>query len=138
MTPTDEDVDAFVDRVASPVRRRDAETLLALYERITGQPPCMWGPSIIGFGAYHYVYASGRSGDAGAAGFSPRKAATTIYLPDGVEAYAADLERLGEHSTGVGCLYLKNLEAVDLSVLESILVRSYERASAEGFGQVGV
>jgi hypothetical protein len=137
MTPTDEDVDAFVDRVASPVRRRDAETLLALYGRITGQPPRMWGPSIIGFGAYHYVYASGRSGDAGAAGFSPRKAATTIYLPDGVEAYAADLERLGEHSTGVGCLYLKNLEAVDLSVLESILVRSYERASAEGFGQVG-
>ena len=137
MTPTDEDVDAFVGRVASPVRRRDAETLLALYGRITGQPPCMWGPSIIGFGAYHYVYASGRSGDAGAAGFSPRKAATTIYLPDGVEAYAADLERLGEHSTGVGCLYLKNLEAVDLSVLESILVRSYERASAEGFGQVG-
>jgi len=137
MTPSDEDVDAFVDRVASPVRRRDAETLLALYGRITGQPPRMWGPSIIGFGAYHYVYASGRSGDAGAAGFSPRKAATTIYLPDGVEAYAADLERLGEHSTGVGCLYLKNLEAVDLSVLESILVRSYERASAEGFGQVG-
>ena len=83
------------------------------------------------------IGSSAKIGDPGAAGFSPRKAATTIYLPDGVEAYAADLERLGEHSTGVGCLYLKNLEAVDLSVLESILVRSYERASAEGFGQVG-
>jgi hypothetical protein len=135
MTPTDDDVAAFLDRVASPVRRRDAGTLLALFERVTGQPPRMWGPSIIGFGEYHYRYASGRSGDASAAGFSPRKAASTVYLADGVEPYAAELERLGEHSTGAGCLYLKNLEAVDLEVLESILAASYQRVSAEGFGQ---
>jgi len=135
MESNDADVTAFVERVASPVRRRDAQTLLALYERITGQPPRMWGPSIVGFGEYHYEYASGTSGDASAAAFSPRKASTTVYLPDGVEGYAAQLEKLGDHSTGVSCLYLKNLEAVDMAVLEAILKESYRRVSSDGFGR---
>ena len=92
----------------------------------------MWG-TIIGFGQYHYKYQSGREGDAPAAGFSPRKAATTAYLPDGVGAHAELLERLGPHTTGVGCLYIKNLEALDLQVLESILARSDAAVTAETY-----
>ncbi|WP_307806937.1 DUF1801 domain-containing protein [Naasia sp. SYSU D00057] len=125
-----DEVRAFVDGVAHPVRRRDAETLLRLLTRITGQRPGLQG-TIIGFGTYHYKYASGREGDAAAAAFSPRKAATTIYLPDGVGAHEKQLERLGPHTTGVGCLYLKDVSAVDLDVLESILEESY-RSVASG------
>ena len=135
MIPSDNDVIAFIDGIASPARRRDAETLLELMGRVTGQPPRMWGPTIVGFGAYDYRYATGREGDAPAAAFSPRKAATTVYLPDGVDAH--DLAALGEHTTGVGCLYLKNLEGVDLDALESLVARSYATVSAAGFGQAG-
>lgn len=95
----------------------------------------MWGPSIIGFGSYHYKYASGREGDAPAAGFSPRKAATSIYLPDGVGTYTEQLARLGEHKVGVGCLYLKDLEKVDLEILESIIAESHRAVTAGTFGQ---
>jgi len=133
MIPNDNDVAEFVAQVPGPTRRRDAETLLALYERVTGQPPRMWGSSIIGFGSYHYEYESGTSGDIGAASFAPRKAATTVYLADGLGGYASELERLGEHSTGAGCLYLKNLDRVDLDVLESIVAQSYRRVTSDGF-----
>jgi hypothetical protein len=133
MIPNDNDVAGFVDAVPSPTRRRDAQTLLALYERVTGEPPRMWGSSIIGFGSYHYEYESGTSGDIGAASFSPRRAASTVYLADGVGTYASELERLGEHSTGAGCLYLKNLDGVDLDVLESIVAQSYRRVTSGAF-----
>jgi hypothetical protein len=135
MQATGDDVGAFVDRVTSPVRRRDAHTLLDLMARVTGEAPRMWGPSIIGFGQYHYRYATGREGDACAAGFSPRKASTTIYLPDGVEPYERELDALGDHTTGVGCLYLRDLDRVDLDVLERIVAASYRRVTAAGFGQ---
>ena len=135
MEPTGEDVRRFLDRVPSPARRRDAETLLELMSRVTGEPAHLWGPSIVGFGRYHYRYRSGREGDAAAAGFSPRKAASTIYLPDGVGAYQEELGRLGEHTTGVGCLYLKDLGKVDLGVLETIIDTSYRRATAGTFGR---
>jgi Domain of unknown function (DU1801) len=123
--PTDADVHAFVAAVENDVRRRDAETLLGLMQRVTGQPPVMWGPSLIGFGTYHYVYASGREGDAGAVGFSPRKTSTTVYFNDGFDAYADELARLGPHSLGKSCLYLKDLTKVDLGVLEEMVRRSY-------------
>lgn len=132
---TDASVHEFVDRVAHPVRRRDAETLLELFARVTGEPPRMWGPSIIGYGEYHYRYESGREGSAGAAGFSPRKAATTIYFPEGVGAHAEALANLGTHTTGVGCLYLKNLDDVDLDVLESMVRASYRTVTSGTFGQ---
>jgi hypothetical protein len=119
------DVQACLDQVTSGVRRRDADTLLAMMSRISGQPPRMWTPTIIGFGHYHYKYASGREGDGPAASFSPRKAATTIYLPDGTGAYAEQLGRLGAHTVSVGCLYLKDLQQVDLAVLEEIVAESY-------------
>lgn len=135
MNATDDPVRAFIDAVGGETRRRDAETLLDMMTRITGEGARMWGPSIVGFGSYHYKYASGREGDAPAAGFSPRKAATTIYLPDGVGAYPEHLARLGEHTTGVGCLYLKDLGKVDLGTLEAIVDESYRRVTAGTFGQ---
>ena len=109
--------------------------LLDLMKRVTGLEPYLWGTSIIGFGSYHYRYASGREGDAPLAGFSPRKTATTVYLADGVDEYAASLAQLGPHTTGVGCLYLKSLAAIDLSVLETIVRESFAVASSEGFAQ---
>ena len=135
MNGLDEAVRAHLDTVASKTRRRDADTLLELMARITGEEPRMWGPSIIGFGSYHYKYASGREGDAPAAGFSPRKAATSVYLPDGIGTYTEQLARLGEHKTGVGCLYLKDLAKIDLEVLESIITESYRAVTAGMFGQ---
>jgi hypothetical protein len=131
----DGEVRAFLDRVQHPMRRRDAETLLEIMGRATGQPARMWGSSIIGFGTYHYRYASGREGDAPAAGFSPRKAATTVYLADGIGAHPELLERLGPHTTGVGCLYMKDLGHVDLAVLEEIVAASYATVTSGTFGQ---
>ena len=89
----------------------------------------MWG-SIIGFGEYHYRYASGREGDAPAASFAPRKEATTLYVMDGVDAYRDELDRLGPHTTGVGCIYIKDLDKVDLDALEAVVARSYGRLTA--------
>lgn len=133
-TWSDADPQAFVAAVEHPLRRRDAETLLALLGRITGQQPRMFGSSIVGFGEYHYKYASGREGDAPAAGFSPRKAATVVYLSDGLDSHAAELARLGPHSTGVGCLYLKDFAAVDLDALEQIVRRSFATLTAGTYG----
>lgn len=132
--PTDADVDAFLAAVEHPVRRRDALRLVELMTRVTGEPPRMWGPSIVGFGVYHYRYASGREGSAGGAGFSPRTSATTVYLPDGVAAHADLLAGLGPHTSSVSCVYIKDLDAVDLGVLEEAVRRSYETVTAETFG----
>ena len=90
----------------------------------------MWGRSIVGYGTYHYRYPSGREGDAPAAGFSPRKAATTVYLSDGVGEHVALLERLGPHKLGVGCVYLKDLTEIDLEVLEEVIRQSYTTLTA--------
>ncbi|MBN0040048.1 DUF1801 domain-containing protein [Cellulosimicrobium cellulans] len=134
--PTGADVEEFLGSVDHPVRRRDALRLVELMGRVTGEPPRMWGPSIVGFGTYHYRYASGREGDMAAAGFSPRKAATTVYLMDGVDAHAALLERLGPHTVGKGCVYVKDLDAVDLGVLEEVVRRSYATLTDDpGFGR---
>lgn len=124
--PTDADVAAFLDAVEHPVRQRDARTLCALMTRVTGQAPQMWGPSIVGFGSYHYRYASGREGDAPAAGFSPRKAASTVYVLDGFDGREELLAAVGPHSLGKGCLYLKDLGTTNLAVLEALIRTSYE------------
>jgi len=118
------DVDAYLATIASAKRRRDAETMLGIMQRATGQPPVVWG-TIVGYGQYHYHYASGRQGDSAAAGFAARKSATVVYISDGVARYTELLERLGPHTTGVSCIYLKDLTAVDLDVLEAIVARSY-------------
>jgi Domain of unknown function (DU1801) len=127
-------VRSFVDGIKSPVRRRDAETMVEVIGRATGEEPAMWG-TIVGFGQYHYKYASGREGDAPAAGFAARKAATTVYVSDGVGAHAELLERLGPHTTGVACIYLKNVDDIDLDVLETIVARSYAALTAGTYGK---
>jgi hypothetical protein len=133
----DQDVKAYLEAVATSKRRQDADRLLQLMAHATGQQPRMWG-SLVGFGSYRYRYRSGREGDAPAASFAARKAASTVYLPDGVEAHADSLARLGPHTTGKGCLHIKNVEAVDSEVLETIVARSYEAAAAGGYvGQEG-
>lgn len=133
MIESNADVAEFIAQVTPAVRKRDAETLIELMSRVTGHEARMWGPSIIGFGRYHYKYPSGLEGDAGAAGFSPRKAATTIYLPDGVGAYEAQLAKLGPHTTGLVCVYIKKLDHIDLGVLKRIIEESYRTVTAGTF-----
>ena len=122
--PTEVSVADFIAAVENPQRRADAETLCALFEEISGQPPVMWGPSIIGFGRYHYRYASGHEGDAPRLGFSPRKAQTVVYAMSGFEGQAALIARLGKVKTSVACLYINRLEQVDMDVLRELAVRT--------------
>jgi hypothetical protein len=103
--------------------------MLELMTRVTGQPAVVYGTGV-GFGSYDYRYPSGREGTAPAAGFAPRKSALVVYVVDGVGAHADLLERLGPHSTGVGCIYIKDLMLVDLSVLEQIVASSYATLTA--------
>lgn len=129
------DPEEFLAAVAPERRRRDAATLLALMRRVTGKQPRMFGASIVGFGEYSYTYDSGHSGHAPAAAFAPRKTASVVYLADGLDAHAEDLAALGPHRTGVGCLYLTNLDRVDLAVLERMVARSYATLTAGEFGR---
>lgn len=133
--PTAVEPAEFIAGVANERRRTDAERMLVLMRRATGEEPRMWGSSIVGFGRYHYRYASGREGDAAVAGFSPRKAATVVYLTDGVGAHEGLLARLGPHKTGTGCLYLASLEGVDLGVLEEIVRTSYTTLTEGTYGK---
>jgi hypothetical protein len=132
MTATD--VQEYLATVVPEVRRRDATVLVDLLRRVTGEEPRLWGPSIIGAGHYRYRYDSGREGDGPSASFAPRKAATSIYLPDGVGAHAERLARLGPHRSAVGCLYLTDLAKVDLAVLEKIIAASHRTVTAGTFG----
>lgn len=126
--PTDADVTAFLAGVEQP-RRGDAEAVIAIMRRATGAPPVMWGPSIIGFGSYHYVHDSGRSGDAPRLGFSPRKAAMTFYLTSGHPMRDDMLKRLGKHKVGKGCLYINKLADVDMDVLERMIAATWTESN---------
>lgn len=131
--PTDQQVADFLDAVPDERKRRDAYTLVELMRAVTGCEPQLWGPSIVGFDQYHYRYESGREGDMPIVGFSPRKQALTLYIMGGFENYAALMSRLGKHSTGKSCLYVKTLEDVDLAVLRALVEQSvaYMRTKAE-------
>ena len=120
------DVDAFLDAIENETRRRDCRALRELMSEITGEPPRMWGPSIVGFGSYHYRYASGREGDFFLAGFSPRKQNLTLYVMAGFSRYDDLMARLGKHKTGKSCLYVKKLADVDMDVLETLVRSSVE------------
>ena len=119
-------VDAFLDGVVHHKRRRDGLVVRDLMRRVTGFEPRMWGPSIVGFGRYHYTYDSGREGDFFLTGFSPRKQALTVYIMPGFSGYEDLMARLGKHKTGRSCLYINKLEDVDLEVLEDLVRRSVE------------
>ena len=119
--PTEASVAAFVAAIADERQRADSERLIALMSRVTGEPATMWGPSIIGFGSYHYRYASGRQGDAPLVGFSPRRSALTLYASAGDDVRADVLARLGPHKVGKGCVYLKRLSDVDEQALVELI-----------------
>ncbi len=128
--PTDVDPRDFIAAVEHPTRRADAEVLFDLFGRVSGYPARMWGPSIVGFGRYHYRYDSGREGDFLACGFSPRKAHQVIYTMPGYLDLGDQLDRLGKHRIGKSCLYVNKLADVDLDVLEEIVAAGLEHLRA--------
>ncbi|MBT2248247.1 DUF1801 domain-containing protein [Arthrobacter sp. BHU FT2] len=129
--PTAASVEEFLAAVEHPGRRADGFQLLDLMRGATGQEAVMWGPSIVGFGSYHYRYATGREGDAAAVGFSPRKASLALYgLTYGPDA-GMQLEALGKHRTGAACLYINRLADVDRTVLEAMIRSGYQHVMAE-------
>lgn len=122
--PTPQSVEAFIAAVPDAGKRADAQVLVDLMQKATGEPPVLWGPSIIGFGSYHYRYDSGREGDSPIVGFSPRKASLVIYVMTGFQDAGELLARLGRHTTGKSCLYVKRLADVDMAVLATLVTRS--------------
>ena len=114
-------VDKFIDAVENPQKQRDCQEMIALMREVTGHEPRMWGSSMVGFGTYHYRYASGREGEFFLTGFSPRKSALTIYVMPGFDRYEKPLQKLGPHKTGKSCLYVKSLDVIDRGVLEGII-----------------
>jgi hypothetical protein len=127
----DESVAAFLATVADPRRRADAEAACALMAEATGAEPAMWGSAIVGFGVYHYRYASGREGDWPAVGLSPRKQALTLYVSAGFDGYRDLLDRLGPHTTGKSCLYLKRLADVDQDVLKALVAAGFRHLDGQ-------
>jgi hypothetical protein len=125
-TQNEDPVEDFINAVDNEQKRRDSWNMIALLKKITGSEPRMWGSSLVGFGSYHYKYASGREGDFFLTGFSPRKAAFTIYIMPGFSEYAELMEQLGPYKTGKSCLYIKNLDVVDREILERLISKSVE------------
>lgn len=121
---TEVSVDEFIAALPVPQRREDAKKVRAMFERLTGEPATMWGPTIIGFGSYRYQYESGHSGTMCRMGFSPRKAELVLYVLTGFAGQPDLLARLGKHKTGKVCLYIKKLADVDETVLEEIASRA--------------
>ncbi len=129
-TQTDVSVESFLATVEPARKAEEARVLDGLFRDLTGWTPRMWGPTIIGYGQYHYTYASGRSGDYLATGFSPRKAAHSIYIMPGYADFGAILSRLGKHRIGKSCLYVNKLADIDLAVLSELI-----RAGLADLGQ---
>ncbi len=121
---TDASVEAYLNAIEDVQRRDDCRALAALMRRVTKYEPKMWGSSIVGFGSYHYRYASGHEGDACLAGFSSRKAEISLYLMPGLDAKQTLLAALGKHKAGKGCLYVKRLSDIDVRVLEKLIRES--------------
>jgi len=115
----------FIQSIEHPTRQQDSLILLECFSRITGEPAVMWGTAIIGFGSYHYVYASGREGDWMKTGFSPRKNYISVYLMNGFSRFDELLAKLGKHKHGKSCLNINKLADVDMDVLEELISESY-------------
>lgn len=122
---TEESIITFLNKVEDEQKRKDSFEIVEMMRKATGQPPKMWGSSIIGFGSYHYKYDSGHEGDMCIIGFAPRKQNIALYIPGGIHKYDDLLEKLGKHKTGKGCLYINSLDKVDLKVLQSIFKKSF-------------
>lgn len=128
--PTEQSVRDFINQVPDEGKRKDAFEILEIMEAITKTKAKMWGPSIIGFGSYHYKYESGREGDAPLTGFSPRKASLTIYSMSGFEGYEDLLKKLGKCKTGKGCLYINRLSDVHMPTLKAMIKKSFQHMKA--------
>jgi hypothetical protein len=115
----------FLASLDDPVRRADAATVMQMMHEVSGEPPVMWGGSIIGFGRYHYTYDSGHSGEWARLGLSPRKAALSVYIMPGFDGHQSLLDRLGRYKTGKSCLYIKRLQDVDVDVLRELIAASW-------------
>jgi hypothetical protein len=127
--PTDQDVEHFLESIADVRQRQDSRTIVEIMSEVTGAAPRMWGDNIVGFGSYHYRYASGREGDWLITGFSPRKQNLTLYLCYGFEQHGELLQRLGKYKVGKACLYLKRLDDVDRTALRELIERSVEQVT---------
>ena len=124
--PTEIKVEDFLNAVDNEKKRQDSYTIIKIMKEITKQEPYMWGPSIIGFGTYHYKYDSGHEGDAPVAGFSPRKDAFSIYIMAGFTGYQELMDKLGKYKMGKACLYVKKLEDIDIEILKELIKKSVE------------
>ena len=124
---TSASVPVFISGIENATRQQECKTLLKMMRQITNLKPAMWGDSIVGFGEYHYKYASGRQGDHFLTGFSPRKSALTIYIMPEFKRYGKLLEKLGKHKHSVSCLYLTQLDKVDPDILEQLIAASVEQ-----------
>ena len=127
--PTNVSVDEFLAAVEHDRRRNDAVTVCELMQEVTGEEPVMWGPTMVGFGTYHFKYASGREGDWFLAGFAPRKANLVVYIMSGFKGHAALMDKLGKHKTGSSCLYINKLDDIDMDILRELVRRSVEHVS---------
>lgn len=129
--PTGASVEAFIDGLESERRRDESRRLVEILRDVTGEAPEMWGDKIVGFGRYHYRYASGREGDWMRTGFSPQKRHLSLYLMGGNDAAHADLlERLGPHRTGSGCVYITRLDAIDEGAFRELVQANLARLDA--------
>lgn len=128
--PTSSSVNEFIDAVAQETRRRDSYVLLDLFEKITDQPPVLWGNSLIGFGSYHHHYDSGREGDMLIAGFSPRKQSLSIYNT-GHKRYPTLMKNLGKYKIGGSCLYMNKLSDINLVVLSDLIKTAYDHMNTK-------
>jgi len=124
---TDQSVQKFLNDIPDPVKRKDSKTVAAMMSEISGYKPKMWGPSIVGFGSYHYKYASGQEGDWPLICFSPRKQNLTLYVLSGSDEENKLLKKLGKHTTGKSCLYIKQLSDVDLPTLKTLIRECMKR-----------
>jgi hypothetical protein len=125
--PTTASVDAFLSRIADAQQREDAWKIAKIMQEITGKRPTMWGPSMVGFGQFHYVYGSGHEGDTFLIGLAPRKGALVLYFCAGLDQrFATHLKKLGKVKTGKGCMYIKKLADVDVAILREMIRANVE------------
>ena len=127
--PTKQSVQKFLNAISDEQRRKDCKKIATIMREVTGERPTMWGTSIVGFGTYHYEYASGREGDWPVIAFAPRKRDLTLYLTSDFSKYKQLMRKLGKHTTGKSCLYIKRLDDVDIDVLTELIEQSVKHVS---------
>ncbi|MEO7922691.1 MAG: DUF1801 domain-containing protein [Chitinophagaceae bacterium] len=123
-TENSKSVTAFIKKISEPQRQKDAFAIIAIMKKVSGFEPKMWGPAIVGFGSYHYKYESGREGDAPLIGFSPRKAAFSLYLSSRFAKREELLNQFGKHKTSKACIYFKKIADIDIAVLKKMIAGS--------------